>query len=208
MPSSVTVSLASRPRTAVTTSRIARSGCGRSMPTFVASGSHHAPSPHRMRPGARSSSVENVLARRAALRVQMSMTPEPILIRSVAAANAAIGTTASRTRRLSACQTASNPAASARCAQLDAGRGCRGRPAGTGRPGSQDGHDASCHVLDPSFARSKLARLTPIRAARTAGRPARRRGRGPRRGRRASGGRRARAPRRRRRRRRWPACPA
>ena len=67
-----------------------------------------------MRPGARSSSVENVLARRAALRVQMSMTPEPILIRSVAAANAAIGTTASRTRRLSACHTASNPAASAR----------------------------------------------------------------------------------------------
>ena len=62
-----------------------------------------------MRPGARSSSVENVLARRAALRVQMSMTPEPILIRSVAAANAAIGTTASRTRRLSACHTASKP---------------------------------------------------------------------------------------------------
>ena len=79
------------------------------MPTFVASGSHHAPSPHRMRPGARSSSVENVLARRAALRVQMSMTPEPTLIRSVAAANAAIGTTASRTRRLSACHTASKP---------------------------------------------------------------------------------------------------
>ena len=68
-----------------------------------------------MRPGARSSSVENVLARRAGLRVQMSMTPEPTLIRLVAAANAAIGTTASRTRRLSACHTASNPAASARC---------------------------------------------------------------------------------------------
>ena len=84
------------------------------MPTFVASGSHHAPSPHRMRPGARSSSVENVLARRAALRVQMSMTPEPMRMRSVAAANAAIGTTASRTRRLSACHTAAKPSASAR----------------------------------------------------------------------------------------------
>ena len=35
-------------------------------------------------------------------------------MRSVPAANAAIGTTASRTRRLSACHTASNPAASAR----------------------------------------------------------------------------------------------
>ena len=103
------------PRTASTTSRITRSGRARSMPTFVASGSHHAPSPHRMRPGARSSSVENVLARRAALRVQMSMTPEPTRIRSVAAANAAIGTTASRTSRLSACQTASKPSASARC---------------------------------------------------------------------------------------------
>ena len=66
-----------------------------------------------MRPGARSSSVENVLARRAVLRVQMSMTPEPTLIRSVAAAKAAIGTTASRTSRLSACHTASKPAASA-----------------------------------------------------------------------------------------------
>ena len=84
------------------------------MPTFVASGSHQAPMPHRIRSGARSSSVENVLASRAALRVQMSMTPEPTLIRSVAAANAAIGTTASRTSRLSACQTALKPAASAR----------------------------------------------------------------------------------------------
>ena len=90
------------------------------MPTFVASGSHHAPMPHRIRSGARSSSVENVLASRAALRVQMSMTPEPTLIRSVAAANAAIGTTASRTSRLSACQTASKPAASARLHELDA----------------------------------------------------------------------------------------
>ena len=70
-----------------------------------------------MRPGARSSSVENVLARRAALRVQMSMTPEPTLMRSVVAAKAAIGTTASRTSRLSACHTASKPLASARCAR-------------------------------------------------------------------------------------------
>ena len=53
--------------------------------------------------------MENVLARRAGLRVQQSITPEPILIRSVVAANAAIGTTASRTSRLSACHTASNP---------------------------------------------------------------------------------------------------
>ncbi len=66
-----------------------------------------------MRPGARSSRVENELARRAGLRVQMSMTPDPTRMRSVPAANAAIGTTASRTSRLSACQTAVNPFASA-----------------------------------------------------------------------------------------------
>ena len=69
--------------------------------------------PRMTRPGARSSSVENVDASRAGLRVQQSTTPEPILIVSVTAANAAIGTTASRTRRLSACHTASNPLASA-----------------------------------------------------------------------------------------------
>ena len=86
------------------------------MPTFSASGSHHAPMPEDARPGARSSSVENVAARRAGLRVQQSTTPEPTLIRSVTAANAAIGTVASRTNRLSACHTASNPLASARCA--------------------------------------------------------------------------------------------
>ena len=66
-----------------------------------------------MRPGARSSSVENVAANRAGLRLQQSATPEPILIRSVTEAKAAIGTVASRTRRLSACQTASKPCASA-----------------------------------------------------------------------------------------------
>ena len=98
---------------AATTSRIAVNGLDRWMPTLAASGSHQAPSPHRILPGARSSSVENVLASRAALRVQMSITPDPTLIRSVAAANAAIGTTASRTSRLSACHTASKPAASA-----------------------------------------------------------------------------------------------
>jgi len=43
----------------------------------------------------------------------MSTTPDPILMRSVVAAKAAMGTTASRTSRLSACQTAENPAASA-----------------------------------------------------------------------------------------------
>ena len=67
-----------------------------------------------IRPGARSSSVENVLARRAGLRVQMSTTPDPMRIRSVPAAKAAIGTTASRTKRLSACHTAVKPFASAR----------------------------------------------------------------------------------------------
>jgi hypothetical protein len=72
------------------------------------------------RPGARSSSVENVLASRAGLRVQMSMTPLPTLIRSVVAAKAAIGTTASRTRRLSACQTASNPCCLGVADELDA----------------------------------------------------------------------------------------
>ena len=55
-----------------------------------------------------------MLARRAGLRVQMSMTPDPMRIRSVPAANAAIGTTASRTNRLSACHTAVKPLASAR----------------------------------------------------------------------------------------------
>ena len=69
--------------------------------------------PRMIRPGARSSSVENVAASRAGLRVQQSTTPEPILIRSVTAAKAAIGTVASRTSRLSACQTASKPCASA-----------------------------------------------------------------------------------------------
>ena len=66
-----------------------------------------------MRPGARSSSVAKVAANRAGLRLQQSATPEPTLIRSVTDANAAMGTVASRTRRLSACQTASNPRASA-----------------------------------------------------------------------------------------------
>ena len=83
------------------------------MPTFPASGSHQAPMPRRIRPGARSSSVENRDASRAGLRVQQSMTPEPTLMRSVVAAKAAMGTDASRTRRESACQTASKPCASA-----------------------------------------------------------------------------------------------
>ena len=66
-----------------------------------------------MRPGARSSSVENIDASRAALRDQMSITPEPTLIVSVVAAKAAIGTPASRTSRESACHTASKPRCSA-----------------------------------------------------------------------------------------------
>ena len=81
----------------------------RRIPNFEASGSHHAPIPSMIRPGARSSSVENVAAISPALRVQLFTTPEPILILSVTAANAAIGTVASRTSRLSACHTASNP---------------------------------------------------------------------------------------------------
>jgi hypothetical protein len=43
----------------------------------------------------------------------MSMTPLPMRIVLVVAANAAIGTTASRTSRLSACHTASNACSSA-----------------------------------------------------------------------------------------------
>ncbi len=113
MPSKVTVSLCSNARTEVTISRITVSGWARSMPTFLASGSHHAPMPRMTRPGARSSSVLNVAASRAGLRLQQSTTPEPTLIRSVTLANAAIGTVASRTRRLSACHTAWNPRCSA-----------------------------------------------------------------------------------------------
>jgi hypothetical protein len=90
------------------------SGDSRAMPTLLASGSHHAPRPARMRPGARSSSVENSDASRAGFRVHTSMTPEPTPIRSVVAANAAIGTVASRTSRLSACHTAEKPSSSAR----------------------------------------------------------------------------------------------
>ena len=52
------------------------------------------------------------------LRVQLLMTPAPILMRPVVAANAAIGTIASRTSRLSACHTASKPLLSAYCAYL------------------------------------------------------------------------------------------
>ena len=73
-------------RVASTTSRIASSGRVRLTPTFVASGSHHAPSPRITRPGASSSSVENVAANRPTLRVQIGMTPEATLIRLVTAA--------------------------------------------------------------------------------------------------------------------------
>ena len=62
-----------------------------------------------MRPGARSSNVENVAASRAGLRVHMSSTPLPTLIRSVEAAKAAMGTVASRTSRESACHTGLEP---------------------------------------------------------------------------------------------------
>ena len=68
-----------------------------------------------MRPGARSSRVENVAASRAGFRVHMSSTPLPTLMVSVEAAKAAMGTVASRTSRESACHTASNPFCSAYC---------------------------------------------------------------------------------------------
>ena len=48
-------------------------------------------------------------ASRAGFRLQQSTTPEPTLMFFVTDAKAAIGTVASRTRRLSACHTASNP---------------------------------------------------------------------------------------------------
>src|SRR6266851_5967369 len=97
-------------------SRIAFSGFLRSMPTFFASGSHHAPMPQMMRFGARSSSVKKVAASNPILRVQLLITPLPIFMREVTAANAAMGTIASRTRRDSACHTASKPRCSAYCA--------------------------------------------------------------------------------------------
>src|SRR5579864_3832596 len=112
-PSYVTVSSRSRARTTVTISRMTVSGWSREMPTLRASGSHHAPSPQMIRPGAKSSSVAKVEARTAGLRVQIEATPDPSLMRSVVAPKAAMGTIASRTRRLSACQTAAKPACSA-----------------------------------------------------------------------------------------------
>ena len=51
------------------------------MPTFAASGSHQAPIPSLIRPGARSSSVEKVAASSPTLRVQLLTTPEPTAIR-------------------------------------------------------------------------------------------------------------------------------
>ena len=89
-------------------------GRRRRIPTFDASVPPGADS--ELDPGARSSSVEKVAASNPTFRVQEFTTPEPIAIRSVTAANAAIGTVTSRTRRLSACQTASKPLASASCA--------------------------------------------------------------------------------------------
>ncbi len=58
----------------------------RRMPTFAASGSHHAPTPSLTRPGARSSSVEKVAASRPTFRVHVLTTPLPMPIRSVTAA--------------------------------------------------------------------------------------------------------------------------
>jgi hypothetical protein len=112
----VTRSMFSSRRVTSTISRMVSTGRRRRIPTFEASGSHQAPIPSLIRPGARSSRVEKVAASNPTFRVQEFTTPEPIAIRSVTAANAAIGTVASLTRRLSACQTASNPHASASCA--------------------------------------------------------------------------------------------
>ncbi len=52
-------------------------------------------------------------ANRAGLRVQLLTTPEPTLMWSVQDRKAAMGTVASRTKRLSACHTASKPRDSA-----------------------------------------------------------------------------------------------
>ena len=57
--------------------------------------------------------MANSEASRAGLRVQMSITPDPTLIRSVVAAKAAMGTVASLTNRESACHTAVKPRCSA-----------------------------------------------------------------------------------------------
>jgi hypothetical protein len=70
----------------VTVSRIACSGLRRVDADLAASGSHHAPMPRMIRPGARSSRVENVAASSAGLRVQLFTTPLPTVIRSVTAA--------------------------------------------------------------------------------------------------------------------------
>ena len=59
--------------------------------------------------------MENVAARNAGLRTHMLTTPDPSLIRSVAAPNAASGIVASRTSRLSACHTARSRPPRRRC---------------------------------------------------------------------------------------------
>src|SRR6266545_4871345 len=101
-PSYVTRCIARSRRVTSTVSRIAFKGFRRSIPTFEARGSHHAPMPRMILPGARSSRVTNVAARSPTFLVQLFTTPEPTLIRFVTAANAAMGTVASRTNRLSA----------------------------------------------------------------------------------------------------------
>ncbi len=70
----------------MTVSRMASSGLRRSIPTFFAKGSHHAPIPQIIRSGARSSNVRKVAANKPILRVQLLMTPDPTLIFSVTAA--------------------------------------------------------------------------------------------------------------------------
>ena len=67
-------------------SRIAPIGLGISIPTWLASGSHHAPSPSTMRPGASMSSAAKLCAISAGFLVHIGMTAVPSLMRSVTVA--------------------------------------------------------------------------------------------------------------------------
>ena len=68
------------------TSRMARIGFLIRIPTWLASGSHQAPSPRIVRPGASMSSAAKLWAIRAAFLVQIRMIDVPSRIRSVTAA--------------------------------------------------------------------------------------------------------------------------
>ena len=107
-------------------------------------------------------------------------------MRSVTAANAAIGTVASRTRRLSACQTASNPPAR-RAARSACRRGSDACPADTAlrgpsatrllsaRRGVARSSSRRCHRRSACGARRRRARLRRRGRGGGRGRPTRRR---------------------------------